>query len=223
MASVSRELTKLRESLAEEEIPILNAIKARIKSPVNERLYAEVPFVGVSRFDLQLYPLEFARALEGSYKNGERPLSLFWLPRNHISGTDVTSNIRAGYFKFLEQCCPRGNDSRTYHSSFRADLDALWFLSKRIHRAGTMIGQKKFDDADEQTRRAYGARTRNSDFGALMGLLRDPLQERIVVERVEEKAAEIRLHPLVAAKLFEEVVFPSTLKVEALQIMGNYG
>lgn len=220
MGSTTAALVALRETLAESEEPILRALRFRIGLPFNGRLYAKIPLIGMSRFDVNLYLNELGRAFSGSYKHGERPLSTVWLPNTNIPTPDVTPDIREGYVRVLQELCPAGDEPKTYANARRGDLDALWFLSKRIHEAGISVGERKLSDADPETLARYKAEARQASVGNLITLLKDEEQERNVVQRIRWKASTIKLDPDVAEKLFRELVFPSTLKLEALVIIN---
>lgn len=222
MGSTTAALIALRENLAESEEPILKALKFRIRLPFNNRLYSKIRLIGLSRFDVRLYLQEFGRALSGNYKHGERPLSTVWLPNTKIPSLDVTRDIRPGYVEVLRQLCPEGDNPRTYYDACRGDFDALWFLSKRIHEAGISVGERKLSDADQDTLVRYKTEVQGRDVDKLVGLLKDEEQERAVIQRVRGKAAEIRLDSNIAESLFRELVFPTTLKMEALVIINAY-
>ena len=220
MGSTTAALIALRETLAESEEPILRALRFRISLPFNGRLYARIPLLGMSRFDVNLYLNELGRAFSGSYKHGERPLSTVWLPNTNIPSLNVTPEIREGYVRLLEQLCAEGEDPKTFANACRGDLDALWFLSKRIHEAGISVGERKLSDADPETLARYKAEARQGAVGNLVALLKDEEQERNVAQRIRWKAAAIKLDPGIAERLFRELVFPNTLKLEALVIIS---
>ena len=222
MASTTAALIALRENLAEAEEPILRALKFRIKLPVNGRLYSRMPWIGLSRFDVRLYLQEFERAMSGSYRHGERPLSTLWLPKTKPDRLDVTADLRRGYVEVLQQLCPAGDDPRTYDDACRGDFDALWFLSRRIRDAGISVGERKLKDADQETLALYKAEAQGNHRERLIELLKDEEQERAVTERVRGKAEEVRLDPDIAERLFQELVFPTTLKLEALVIINFF-
>jgi chorismate mutase len=218
MGSTTAALIALRENLAEAEEPILRALRFRIKLPFNGRLYSRLPWFGLSRFDIRLYLREFERALAGSYRRNERPLSTLWLPKTRPERLHVTADIRRGYVDVLQQLCPAGDDPKTYDDACRGDLDALWFLSRRIHDAGVSVGERKLKDADQETLALYQAEARENRLERLIGLLKDEGQEKAVTERVRHKAEEVRLDPDIAERVFRELVFPTTLKLEAMVI-----
>ncbi|MFA6564551.1 MAG: hypothetical protein WCV00_21785 [Verrucomicrobiia bacterium] len=220
MGSTTAALVALRETLAESEEPILRALKFRITLPFNGRLYSRIPLIGMSRFDVSLYLQELNRALSGSYKHGERPLSTVWLPNTNIPSLNVTSDIRQGYVRVLQLLCREGDEPRTYSNACRGDLDALWFLSKRIHEAGISVGERKLSDADQDILARYKAEARQKAVDSLMGLLKDEEQERNVIQRIRLKASAIKLDPDIAERIFRELVFPPTLKLEAQVIIS---
>ncbi|MBI5686794.1 MAG: hypothetical protein HZC54_17135 [Verrucomicrobia bacterium] len=220
MGSTTAALVALRETLAESEEPILRALRFRISLPFNGRLYSRIPLLGMSRFDVNLYLNELGRALSGSYKHGERPLSTVWLPNTNIPTLNVTRDIREGYVRILQQLCPAGDEPKTHANACRGDLDALWFLSKRIHEAGISVGERKLSDADPETLVRYKAEARQEAVANLVALLKDEEQEKNVVQRIRWKASAIKLDPAVAEKLFRELVFPNTLKLEAQVIIS---
>lgn len=220
MGSTTAALVALRETLAESEEPILRALKFRITLPFNGRLYSSLPVIGLSRFDISLYFRELNRALSGSYKHGERPLSTLWLPNTNIPTLDVTGDIRQGYVRVLQLLCPPGDDPKSYANARRGDLDALWFLSKRIHDAGISVGERKLSDADPDILARYKAEAQQGAVDSLMGLLKDEEQERNVILRIRWKAAAVKLDPDIAERLFRELVFPTTLKLEAMVIIS---
>ncbi len=223
MGSTTAALVALRESLAEAEEPILKALRFRIRLPFNNRLYSKIRLIGLSRFDFRLYIQELARALSGSYKHGERPLSTVWLPNTtKIPTLDVTKDIRRSYVEVLRQLCPSGDNPKTYYDACRGDFDALWFLSQRIHEAGISVGERKLSDADQETLVRYKAEVQGRDVNKLAGLLKDTEQENAVIQRIKGKASEIKLDPGIAEKLFRNLVFPTTLKMEALVIINSY-
>jgi chorismate mutase len=220
MGSTTAALVALRETLAESEEPILRALRFRIGLPFNGRLYARIPLLGMSRFDVNLYLNELGRALSGSYKHGERPLSTVWLPNTNIPTLDVTRDIREGYVRILQQLCPAGDQPKTYANASRGDLDALWFLSKRIHEAGISVGERKLSDADPETLARYKAEAQQQAVESLIALLKDEEQEGNVIQRIRWKASTIKFDPDIAEKLFRELVFPNTLKLEAQVIIS---
>jgi chorismate mutase len=222
MGSTTAALIALRESLSESEEPILRALKFRIGLPFNGRMYSNMPLLGLSRFDVRLYLKELGRALSGSYKYGERPLSTLWLPNTNVPMLNVTDDLRRGYVRVLEQLCPPGDDPRTYYNACCGDLDALWFLSKRIHEAGISVGERKLSDADQDTLARYRAEVQTKAVDKLAGLLKDEEQEKAVILRVRWKASAIKLDPDIAERLFRELVFPTTLKLEAMVIISAH-
>lgn len=222
MGSTTAALVALRETLAESEEPILRALKFRIHLPFNPGLYSKLSLIGLSRFDIMLYYNELGRAMSGSYKHGERPLSAFWLPNARLPSMDVTPDIRQGYVRVLQQLCSPEDDPKTYGNASRGDLDALWFLSKRIHEAGISVGERKLSDADDETMVRYKNEARGKDVDRLAGLLKDEEQERAVIQRIQWKAGQIQLDPGIAEKLFRDLVFPTTLKLEAMVIINAY-
>lgn len=222
MGSTTAALVALRETLAESEEPILRALKFRIHLPFNPGLYSKLSLIGLSRFDIMLYYNELGRAMSGSYKHGERPLSAFWLPNTRLPSMDVTPDIRQGYVRVLQQLCSPEDDPKTYGNASRGDLDALWFLSKRIHEAGISVGERKLSDADDETMVRYKNEARGKDVDRLAGLLKDEEQERAVIQRIQWKAGQIQLDPIIAEKLFRDLVFPTTLKLEAMVIINAY-
>lgn len=222
MGSTTAALIALREGLAESEEPILRALRFRISLPFNGRLYSRIPLIGLSRFDIRLYLKEFNRALSGSYKHGERPLSTLWLPGTNLSALDVTGDLRQGYVRVLQQLCLAGDDPKTYFDACRGDLDALWFLSKRIHEAGISVGERKLSDADQDTRALYKAEVQERAVDRLAGLLKDEEQEKAVIQRVRWKSAAVKLNPDIAELLFRDLVFPTTLKLEAIVIINAH-
>ena len=215
MASTTAALIALRGNLAEAEAPILRALRFRLKFPFNGRLYSKIPWMELSRFDVQLYFQELGRALSGSYRHEERPLSTIWLPKTKRDRLDVTADLRRGYVEILRQLCPAGDDRRTYDEACRGDLDALWFLSRRIYEAGISVGERKLQDAAAETLALYEAEARGNHQERLIGLLKDEEQEKTVAERVRGKAEEVRLDPDIAERVFRQLVFPTTLKLEA--------
>ena len=223
MASTTAALMALSENIAEAEEPILRALRFRLKFPFNGRLYSKISGIGLSRFDIRLYLQEFGRALSGSYRHAEKPLSTVWLPKTKRDRLDVTTDLRLGYVEVLRQLCPAGDDRRTYDDACRADLDALWFLSRRIHEAGISVGERKLQDADQETLALYKTEAHANHFEQLIGLLKDEEQEKTVAERVRSKAEEVRLNPDIAERLFRQLVFPTTLKLEALVILRFFG
>jgi len=213
-------LPTLREQLAGREDPILRAVAHRKKIPVDDGLYAEKPLrFGLSIFEIKLYGRELRRALDGDYAHGERPLGKLWLPKVKRSFPDVTPEIRKGYVQFLREICPAGDNPRTYNAAFVRDLDALWFLSERIHQAGTSVGRTKIENADADTLSKYEAAIAKQDIAGLMVLLRDANQENAVIGRVRAKATASKLDPDVAEYLFRKLVFPLTLRAEALDLV----
>lgn len=213
-------LPALRQHLAGLEDPILRSISYRKDVPVNAGLYARKSWLlGLSVFDIKLYGRELTRALAGDYANEERPLSRLRLPRVKRHLPDMTQEIRAAYVGFLHEICPAGDDLATYEDAFVRDLDALWFLSDRIHGAGTSVGRTKFENADPDTLLKYETAIANKDVPALIELLTDKNQEAAVVERVREKAPDSKLDPAIAERLFKKLVFPITLKAEALDLI----
>lgn len=211
-------LPALRERLASLEDPILRAISYRKDLPVNDRLY-QARLGGLSRFGISLYRRELQRALARNYSNDERPLSKYWLPGVKRPLPDVTQDIRQGYMEFLHEICRAGDDPATYREAIVRDLDALWFLSDRIHHAGTNVGRTKLEDADATTLAMYQAAIRTRDVATLVTLLTDDDQQKAVIARVREKAPQSKLHPDVAEHLFRKLVFPVTLKAEALDLL----
>ncbi len=222
MGSTTAALVALRETLAESEEPILRALKFRIHLPFNPGLYSKLPLIGVSRFDLTLYYNELGRALSGSYRHGERPLSAFWLPNTRLPSMDVTRDIREGYVRVLQQLCTPEDDPKSYGNASRGDLDALWFLSKRIHEAGISVGERKLSDADDETMVRYKTVAREKAMDKLTTLLKDDEQERAVIQRIQWKAGQIKLDPEIAERIFRDLVFPTTLKLEAMVIINAY-
>jgi len=222
MGSTTAALVALREGLAESEEPILRALRFRIQLPFNKGLYSKLPLIGLSRFDVTLYYKELGRAMSGSYKHGERPLSTLWLPNTKLSSLDVTSDIRRGYVQVLQQLCRAEDDPKTYYNACRGDLDALWFLSKRIHEAGISVGERKLSDADEDAMIRYKTEAREKAVDRLAGLLKDEEQEQTVIQRIRWKAAQIKLDPNIAERFFRDLVFPTTLKLEAMVIISAY-
>ena len=222
MGSTTAALIALREGLAESEEPILRALKFRIALPFNGRLYSRMRWANLSRFDITLYFKELGRALSGCYKHGERPLSTLWLPNTNIPTLDVTGDIRQGYVQVLQQLCPAGDNPKTYYDACRGDLDALWFLSNRIHEAGISVGERKLSDADRDISALYKAEARERAVDRLAGLLKDEEQESAVIQRVRGKAVDVRLNPDIAEKLFRDLVFPATLKLESLVIISAF-
>ena len=213
-------LATIRATLASLEDPILRAISFRKDVPMNEGLYRKRPlFSGLSLFDIKLYGRELQRALAGEYLLGERPLSKLWLPRTVPNPPDMTQFIRQLYVEFLHDICRQKDDHATYDDAFVRDLDALWFLSDRIHEAGLAVGRTKLESASGSTLAAYQEGIRNKDVNGLIILLRDDSQENSVISRVREKALTSRLHPDIAELLFREVVFPATLQAEALDLI----
>lgn len=223
MASTTAALMALRENLAEAEEPILRALRFRLKLPFNGRLYSQISWMGLSRFDIRLYFREFGRAMAGSYRHAEKPLSMLWLPKTKRDRLDVTPDLRRGYVEILRQLCPAGDDPKTYDDACRGDLDALWFLSRRIHEAGISVGERKLQDADQDTLALYKSEAQADQQERLIGLLKDEEQEKAVTERVRGKAEEVRLDPDIAECLFRQLVFPITLKLEALVILRFFG
>ncbi|MCX7824436.1 MAG: hypothetical protein N2689_02645 [Verrucomicrobiae bacterium] len=215
-------LPTLRQQLAGREDPILRAIAHRRRLPFDGGLYAENGLrFGMSRFEFKLYGRELRRALAGDYTRGERPLGKLWLPRVKRSLPNLTQDIRQAYVSFLREICPPGDDPKTYDAAFVRDLDALWFLSERIHEAGTSVGRTKLEnaDADADTLAAYEDAIGRKDVPGLMALLRDKEQEDAVTVRVRSKAIASKLDPDVAEYLFRTLVFPLTLKAEALDLI----
>jgi chorismate mutase len=53
-------------------------------------------------------------------------------------------------------------------------------------------------------------------------LLKDEEQEKAVILRVRWKASAIKLDPDIAERLFRELVFPTTLKLEAMVIISAH-
>lgn len=215
-------LPALREILANMEDPILRAVSYRIDLPVDDGLYAgKAQLLGLSLFEAKLYGREWQRAAAGDYVRGERPLSRFWLPRVKRSFPNLTSFIRQAYIRILRDICPAGDDPATYAEAFKRDLDALWFLSDRIHEAGTSVGKTKLEAASPERLAEYQAVIQKRDVEGLIALLTDKHQESAVVERVRAKAPDSKLHPDIAEHLFRKLVFPLTLRAEALDlIMG---
>jgi chorismate mutase len=215
-------LPALREILANMEDPILRAVSYRIDLPVNDGLYAgKAPPLGLSLFEIKLYGREWQRAVAGDYARGERPLSRFWLPRVKRSFPNLTALIRLAYVGILCEICPAGDNPGTYAEAFKRDLDALWFLSDRIHEAGTSVGRTKLEAATPERLAEYQTVIQNRDVEGLIRLLTDKHQESAVIERVRAKAPDSKLHPDIAEHLFRKLVFPLTLRAEALDlIMG---
>ncbi|MBI5396576.1 MAG: hypothetical protein HZA91_14885 [Verrucomicrobia bacterium] len=213
-------LPTLRELLANLEDPILRAVSYRKDLPVDDGLYAgKAHLLGLSTFEVKLYGRELQRALAGDYMRGERPLSRFWVPRVKRSLPDLTQHIRKEYVTFLREICPAGDDPKTYTEAFKRDLDALWFLSDRVHEAGTSVGKTKLQNAGEDMLAKYQAAIDQRDVEGLMALLTDKSQETAVIERVRAKAPDSKLHPDIAERLFLELVFPITLRAEAMDLI----
>lgn len=213
-------LPALREILANMEDPILRAVSYRIDLPVDDGLYAGKPrLMGLSLFEARLYGREWQRAVAGDYTRGERPLSRFWLPRVKRSFPNLTPVIRQEYVRCLRDICPAGDNPGTYAEAFKRDLDALWFISDRIHEAGTSVGKTKLESAPPDRLAEYQAAIRSGDVEGLIGLLTDKSQESAVVERVRAKAPDSKLHPDIAEHLFRKLVFPLTLRAEALDLI----
>ena len=220
VSSATVPLMALRQQLASLEDPILRAISYRKDVPLNPGLYLKNKlFLGLSLFDVKLYGREMQRALAGDYVHGERPLSKLWLPKVKRSLPDVTQCIKQRYFEFLCEVCPEGDNPHTYDDAFVRDLDALWFLSDRIHEAGTAVARTKLENSDADTVAKYQAAIAAKDVDELIALLSDKGQEKAVVERVREKATQSRLPPHTAEDLFQKLVFPLTLKAEALDLI----
>lgn len=213
-------LPALREILANMEDPILRAVSYRIDLPVDDGLYAgKAQLLGLSLFEIKLYGREWQRAVAGDYTRGERPLSRFWLPRVKKSFPNLTAVIRREYVRFLSDICPAGDDPRTYAEAFKRDLDALWFLSDRIHEAGTSVGKTKLEAASPTKLAEYQTVIQKGDVEALVCLLTDKNQESAVIERVRAKAPDSKLHPDIAEHLFRKLVFPLTLRAEAMDLI----
>jgi chorismate mutase len=221
-ATATVALPALREQLASLEDPILRAVSYRKDLPFNDGLYARrSSMLGLSLFDLKLYWQEMQRAIGGDYATGERPLSRFWLPSVKHSVPDMTQCIRQKYIEFLRDVCPSGDKRNTYSEAYKRDLDALWFLSDRIHEAGGSVGRTKLEHADDATLTKYQAAIRKKDVQGLLALLADKTQEAAVIERVRAKAVQSKLNPDVADLLFQKLVFPITLTAEALDLIGS--
>ncbi|MFA7007113.1 MAG: hypothetical protein WC429_23955, partial [Verrucomicrobiia bacterium] len=75
-------------------------------------------------------------------------------------------------------------------------------------------------DADQDILARYKAEARQKAVDSLMGLLKDEEQERNVIQRIRLKASAIKLDPDIAERIFRELVFPPTLKLEAQVIIS---
>ena len=202
------------------EDPILRAVSYRKDLPVNSRLYSgKRRLFGLSQFEVKLYGREMQRAAAGDYRTGERPLGRFWLPRVKRSFPDLTQHIRTEYVAFLPEICPAGDDPETYTEAFKRDLDALWFLSDRIHEAGISVGKTKLQNAAPEMLAQYQAAINRKDVEGLIVLLTDKSQEAAVIERVRVKAVDSKLQPDIAERLFLKLVFPITLRAEAMDLI----
>jgi chorismate mutase len=219
----TRPLQAIREEIASFEFDFMKALSIRTKiHPLNSGLYLEEKPLGLSQFDKRLYRKELTRALRGEYRNGETPMSSLPLPFSRMPKRVMVQRVRRAYIDSLgELCTDREDKPREYAKSFDLDLNAMYFLWQRITRAGKQVGRRKLEDSPAKVRAKYEKAIKNRDLPSMINLLRDPTQEEKVIQRVKENALTLDLNPNVLENLFRRAVMPTTLELEAYDLIEN--
>jgi len=214
-------LRKAREWMVQGEIGMITYWADRRKCPPSPRLYCGPK--PENAFGKALSDYETQLALEESFK-GPLATPPFTSPAeirrrlgNHVEidnpVVNLTQDIIRRYAPFVVKNS-HGNNGETEVDVAEKDSRLLHALSRRVHTGGAMIARAKFNiHPNEITELAEAGR-----INELEAFLRDEKAEQRALVRIGDKASTLEKGPEESAMFYQQILFPLTLKSEALYL-----
>ena len=110
--------------------------------------------------------------------------------------------------RLLPEFCPKGEDGNFLECCVR-DTIVLQAISRRVHFGYFFIEIKYRSDME-----GYQKLVRAGDSEGIIEKLRDPQQEKTVLDRVHNKAVKLQLEPEPFVNLFRDFVIPLTIQAQ---------
>jgi len=214
-------LNKAREWMVSGELGMITYWDDRRKSPPSPRLYCCLNTAHT--FGKALFDYERGMALEGSFK-GPLATPPFTHPAKIIEilgpyveidkpTIDLTQEIIRRYAPFAVKNSI-GSNGETEGDVAQKDSRLLHALSRRVHTGGARIAIAKFNiHPNTITELARVGKTKE-----LEAFLRDEEAEKRALMRIRDKATTLEKGPEESARFYNELLFPLTLRSEALYL-----